>query len=146
MEWLTEKDCAVNIPEISLVKEKKEFLKILVIPFYPNFYESFINLELTFERFFKPPKPYHDNQIYNLAVKYDFLEGDYYKLFSAMTNSKTSFFIDDEFLLLRNLLIKNCKDVEYDKVITISNCEINFQHLNFLKYKELQKESLYGSQ
>lgn len=145
LEWLTEKDFVTNIPEISLVKEKKDFLKILVIPFYPNFYESFVNLHLTFESFFKAPKPYLDNQIYHLAIKYDFIEGDYYKLMSIMTNLKTSFFTDDEFLLLRSLLLKNCKNHEYDKIITISNSEINFKNLNFLNYKELQREVLYGN-
>ena len=61
-----------------------------------------------------------------------------------MTDNKTKFFTEDEFLLLRNLLIKNCINEEYDEVVTISSKEINFQHLKFLKFKKINKKGIYG--
>lgn len=145
LEWLTEENFKTTIPELNLVNEEKDFKKILVIPFLPNFYENFLNLNLLFERFFKPPKQYFENFVYDLAIKYQLVQGDYYKLYSYMTNTKTSFFIDEEFLLLRNLLIQKCKETEYDEIVTISKEAINFQNLSFLKYKKLKKESIYGN-
>jgi hypothetical protein len=144
LEWLAEKDCENTFPDLKLVKENKEFTKILVIPFYPIFYQSFLNTKIIAEKTFKIPEEYFEKNIYHLVVKHQFTISDFSQMYSTLASSKTSFFTEDDFLLMRNLLIKNCKNQEYDQVVTISNKDINFEHLNFLKYKELKKEKIYG--
>lgn len=144
LEWLSEKDCNNTLPQLKLVKETQEFEKILVIPFYPQFYQGFLNLKIIAEKTFQLPKEYFGKKVYHLAVKYDLIECDFYKMFSILASNKTSFFTEDEFLLMRNLLMKNCSNKEYDQIVTISNGDINFKNLNFLKYKELKKEKIYG--
>lgn len=144
MDWITEKNFVNFYPQLNLVKEEKDFTKILVIPCYPNFYENFLNLNLSFSELFKQPRQYYENIKYDLAIKYNFIKCDYHNLQKHMTDSKNKFFTEDEFLLLRNLLIKNCTNEEYDEVVTISSKELNFEHLKFLKFKKINKKGIYG--
>jgi len=144
MDWITEKNFVNCYPQLNLVKEEKDFTKILVIPCYPNFYENFLNLNLSFSELFKQPRQYYENIKYDLAIKYNLIKCDYHNLQKYMTDSKNKFFTEDEFLLLRNLLIKNCINEEYDEVVTISSKELNFEHLKFLKFKKINKKGIYG--
>ena len=130
----------INIKKVNRIF----FTKILVIPFDPIFYQSFLNTKIIAEKTFKIPEEYFEKNIYHLVVKHQFTISDFSQMYSTLASSKTSFFTEDDFLLMRNLLIKNCKNQEYDQVVTISNKDINFEHLNFLKYKELKKEKIYG--
>jgi hypothetical protein len=145
LEWLTEEDSVSVFPELNLVNEVKDFTKILVIPFYPLYYQNFFNLEKIFESIFKPPKMFEQRTFYHLAVKSEVFECEYTEFLAKMKNTKTNFFTEDEFLLLRNLLLKNCAKEEYDKIITISNVYINFEHLKFLNHKELIREKINGN-
>ena len=144
LEWLTEEDFSAPPLDLNLVNEIKDFTKILVIPLYPNFYDNYLDLDKIFNVIFEKPKQFEQRTYYDLVIKNKIIECEYNGLLFNMKNKKNNFFIEDEFLIMRNLLLKDCKDKDYDKVITISNKEINFEHLKFLTFKELKREQVYG--
>ena len=126
MEWLAEKDCENTFPDLKLVKENKEFTKILVIPFYPIFYQSFLNTKIIAEKTFKIPEEYFEKNIYHLVVKHQFTISDFSQMYSTLASSKTSFFTEDDFLLMRNLLIKNCSASVILILVIFNNSIINY--------------------
>lgn len=144
LEWLTEEDFSSPLLDLNLVNEIKDFTKILVIPLYPVFYENHLDLDKVFENIFKKPRQFEQRTYYDLIIKNKVVECEYNELLFHMKSKKTNFFTEDEFLLMRNLVIKDCRNKDYDKVITISNKEINFEHLKFFTYKELNREKIYG--
>jgi hypothetical protein len=106
----------------------------------PLFYNSSFNKKMWVKNLYeKNIFLKYDLVNFHGVVKNEIIIGDLDVLCSKFESS--TFFKEDEFLLLRNLLKIKTKDIVFDYFVVISNKNINLNHYDFLKFKNLLEYS-----
>jgi len=138
--WLPKSDVSDDLNSYVLKKEPALTLNFCYIPLVPLYYNSHSNKKIWIKNLYKKLCYLKDDLVnFHGVVKNEFFCGDLDFLCSKFNES--SFFNEDELLLIRNLLMINAKEIIFDYFIIISNKKININHINFLKIKNIMEFS-----
>lgn len=140
LNWLPSSEPSDDLLSLELEKEPNLTLNFLYLPLMPLFYNSTFNKKIWIKNMYKKSE-FMRNDLVNFhgVVKNEIIIGDLNFLCNKFESS--TFFREDEFLLLRNLLKAKVKDINFDYFIILSNKKVNLNHLSFLKIKNLMEYS-----
>lgn len=138
--WLPKPELSDDICSLSLQKEPNLTLNFCYIPLIPLYYNSQTNKKIWIKNLYKRLEYLK----YDLVNFYGIVKNE---LFCGNLNfmcnkfESSTFFYENEILLIRNLLLIKAKDITFDYFIILSNNKININHINFLNIKNLMEFS-----
>lgn len=138
--WLPKPELSDDICSLSLQKEPNLTLNFCYIPLMPLYYNSQTNKKIWIKNLYKRLEYLK----YDLVNFYGIVKNE---LFCGNLNfmcnkfESSTFFYENEILLIRNLLLIKAKDITFDYFIILSNNKININHINFLNIKNLMEFS-----
>jgi len=138
--WLPKAEASDDLHSFILKEEPVLTLNFCYVPLMPLYYNSQSNKKIW---------------IKNLYKKLDYLKNDLVKFYGVIKNElffgdldficnkfeSSTFFYENDWLLVRNLLMIHAKEINFDYFIIISNNKINLNHINFLKIKNVMEFS-----
>lgn len=138
--WLPKPEPSDDLCSVVLKKEPVLTLNFCYIPLMPLYYNSQANKKIWLKNLYKKLM-YLKNDLVNFygIVKSEFFHGDLDFLCNKFGTS--DFFNENDFLLVRNLLMIHAKEITFDYFIVLSNKKINTNHINFLKIKNFMEFS-----